>query len=294
MLGEKEFTKLQGYIGMNYASKSGENDSVALAVYEHYMPRGQRDSLPSSRTGSIVALADKIDTVCGIIGVGMIPTGSNDPFALRRAANGIVQIISEENFILDLHGLIDHTLKILSDKIEDPGKTREFLYDYFRQRVHWLLKESKIDYDVIDSVMHIDYSDIMDLKHRAQDLQKFKQREDFRKLVIGFKRVSNIIAEAKNLKEPDPALLREEAEQDLYSGYKDLALSVNRNLESKDYQGIMDELVKFGVTIDRFFDEVLVNVEDPELKENRYNLLSVIRSLFLKVADIAKIVIEGN
>ena len=134
----------------------------------------------------------------------------------------------------------------------------------------------------------------MDLKHRAQDLQNFKQREDFRKLVIGFKRVSNIIAESGLLTDADPDLFTEEAEKELHTGYKELTVSIAQKLAGKDYHGIMDELVDFGKVIDRFFDDVLVNVEDLELRNNRYSLLSGIRSLFLKVADIAKIVVEGN
>ncbi len=294
MLGEKEFTKLQGYIGMNYARKSGENEQVAKAIYEHYLPRGQKDSLPESITGAVVALSDKLDTVCGIISVGLIPTGSNDPFALRRAANGIVQIIAEHGFILDLHEMLEETLRILSDNVKDKKATMEFITEYFRQRVYWLLKESRVDYDVIDSVMHIDYSDIVDLKHRALDLQEFKQRADFRKLIIGFKRVSNIISETDNISDVNPDLFKEQAEKDLFTGSQSLGSTIEILLKSKNYHGIMEELVRFGPVIDSFFDHVLVNIDDDKLRQNRYNLLANIRSLFLKIADIAKIVLEGQ
>ena len=140
--------------------------------------------------------------------------------------------------------------------------------------------------------MHIDHSNITDLKQRASDLQKFKQREDFIKLVIGFKRVSNIIAEAKNLGAVNIRLLREKTEKILYEKYLALSDSLEKSLQKKDYEKVMENLVSFSMLIDNFFDDVLVNVPDEELRQNRYNLLGKIRKLFLHVADIAKIVVE--
>ncbi|OQX71620.1 MAG: glycine--tRNA ligase subunit beta [Candidatus Cloacimonas sp. 4484_275] len=294
MLGEKEFTKLQGYIGMKYAELDGEPAEVCQAIYEHYQPRGQNDELPKTLTGSIVAIADKMDTICGIIGVGLIPSGSNDPFALRRAGNGIVQIIDDKKLELDLTALIDETFNILNDKLEKPNNNKTKVYEFFRQRVYWLLKQSQIDYDVIESVMHIDYSDVYDLKRRAADVQKFKQREDFIKLVIGFKRVANIISEITNLNEVEEKLLREDSEKLLYHEFLKLNEIVSEFLPEKNYEKIMEHLVDFGKIIDKFFDDVLVNTENIALRKNRYNLLGKIRELFLKVADLSKIVVEGN
>ena len=294
MLGEKEYTKLQGYIGHQYAIKSGIKENVALAVEEHYLPRSEKDSLPTGIEGSIVAIADKIDTVCGIIGVDMIPTGSKDPFALRRAGNGIVQIIANQNFEINLHKLIDVTFEILEDKLTRINNNKDIVYDFFRQRVNWLLKQRGIDYDVIESVMHIDHSNIPDLVHRAEALKNFLQREDFIKLVLGFKRVSNIIAEAKNLGEIDTKLFCEDTEKLLYERYLVLVEKIKSLLLKKEYEKILEELVIYGATIDKFFDDVLVNIEDMKLRQNRYNLLNKIRKLFLQVADISKIVVEGE
>jgi len=286
MLGEKEFTKLQGYIGMNYALLSGENKEVATAIYEHYQPRGQNDNLPKSVISSIVAIADKIDTVCGIIGVGLVPSGSNDPFALRRAANGIVQIVDAQNMNLNLLELIDFTFEKLADKIEI--KNQKIVNEFFKQRVNWLLKQTNLDYDIIESVMHINFANISDLKKRALDLQKFKQREDFKALVTGFKRVSNIIAKADKLGEIDETLLIETAEKNLYEKF--IKLDLEKYLSVKHYEKAMEVLVDFRVQIDAFFDEVMVNADDEKIKINRYNLLGKIRELFLQIADIAKIV----
>jgi glycyl-tRNA synthetase beta chain len=292
MLGEKEFTKLQGYIGSKYALLNQEPPEVAAAIYQHYQPRGQNDTLPASLTGAIVAIADKIDTVAGIMGIGMLPTGSNDPFALRRAANGIVQIIGEKKLQLDLHQLIEAAYDNLKNKLPKPDNNKQKVYEYFKQRVHWYLQQSNIDYDVIESVMHIDYADIPDLKQRALALQKFKADPNFDKLVIGFKRVSNIISETGELKELNTSLLQEKAEKKLYENYLILKAKVEDYLPKKNYSKILQELVNFRTMIDNFFDEVLVNVEDSKLRQNRYSLLKLIRELFLKVADIALIVVD--
>jgi glycyl-tRNA synthetase beta chain len=293
MIGEKEFTHLQGYMGWKYAEKSGEQEPVPQAIYEHYLPRWQKDQLPATTEGALVAIADKIDSVCGIIGVNLIPTSSKDPFALRRAASGIVQIIENKNYEIDLILLIDQTFEILKNRLEKPDNNKKIVYDFFKQRINWLLQEKNIDYDIIESVMHIDHSNIPDLVHRAAALQNFKQRNDFIKLVIGFKRVSNIIVNAKNLKDIIPDLLIEGSEKELYENYLLLKKKIPMFLKKKDYKNMLEELVIYGSNIDKFFDDVLVNIENKELRENRYNLLNEIKKLFLKVADISKIVVDG-
>ncbi|MCF7792642.1 MAG: glycine--tRNA ligase subunit beta [Candidatus Cloacimonetes bacterium] len=294
MLGEKEFTKLQGYMGKMYAAACGETDAVAEAIYEHYLPRGERDALPSSIAGALVAIADKLDTVCGIIGVDMIPTGSKDPFALRRAANGIVQIIDAFDLEIVLQELIKDTFQILEDKLPKSHNNLDFVLDFFRQRAEWLLKQKDIEYDVIESVMHIDFSVIPDLVKRASALQNFKKRDDFIKLVLGFKRVSNIIAEQEDISEIKEKLLQEESEKVLFAELAELKHKAEKLLSNKKYEEILEELVKFGYFIDKFFDDVLVNVEEDEIRLNRYNLLNEIRQLFLEIADISKIVVESE
>ncbi|MDP8232473.1 MAG: glycine--tRNA ligase subunit beta [Candidatus Zophobacter franzmannii] len=294
MLGEKEFTKLQGYMGMKYALKTGEDPEVAQGIYEHYMPRGQNDSLPESITGAIVAVADKMDTVCGIIGVDLIPTGSNDPFALRRAANGIVQIIEANKWMIDINELIDVAYAQLLSKLSEPNHNLDFVRTFFVQRINWLLQQYKIEYDVIESVLHLENSTISDLKQRALDLQSFKENENFVKLVLGFKRVSNIIASEKKVCKFDESLLADKAEVTLYKQYIILKEEIEKELKLKSYHAIMEHLVKFGVYIDAFFKEVLVNTEDASVKENRYALLQMIRTLFLNVSDLNKIVVDGK
>lgn len=294
MLGEKEFTKLQGYIGQQYALVHAEDPEVADGIYEHYMPRGSNDSLPQSDCGAICAIADKVDTVTGIIGVGLVPTGSQDPFALRRAAGGVVQILNQRSWNLDLMALIDFAYHLLQEKVPVKAEQVEKVKDFFVQRMSWLLKELGISYDVVASVIGTDVSSFPHLIARARALQELKQEDDFIRLVIGFKRVANIIATEKDFAEIRVELFNSKAEQDLHKALGILSSHISEALEQLDYTRALHELVEFGSVIDAFFDKVLVNCEDLELRKNRYALLSAIRNEFIRVADLSLLVVESD
>ena len=294
MLGEKEFTKLQGYIGKHYAIASGEDVEVAEGIYEHYMPRGSADGLPATLCGSVVAVADKMDTVAGIIGIGMMPTGSGDPFALRRAANGIVQIINARAWDLDLFKIADAALNTVAAKHEIQTQAKDNIYSFLDQRVVWLLKQQDISYDVIDSVMHIDKSHINDLEKRARVLNQLKTENDFIKLVIGFKRVANIISATKEFSDFSPQLLSEAAEKEMYTALLSLHEDNDVALSVRDYRKSLLHLIAFGKTIDNFFDAVLVNCDDEAIRKNRHALLREIKREFLRVADLSQIVLESE
>jgi glycyl-tRNA synthetase beta chain len=294
MLGEKEFTKLQGYMGKQYALTNAEDPEVAEGIYEHYMPRGSNDSLPDSDTGAICAIADKVDSVTGIIGVGLMPTGSQDPFALRRAAGGVVQILHQRSWNLDLMALIDFAFGVLNEKVAMQADAVEKVKAFFEQRVSWLLKELGIGYDVVASVIHTDVSHLPHLIARARALQELKQEDDFIRLVIGFKRVANIISAEKTFAALNPALFDTKAEQDLHKALGILSSRISEALEQLDYASALRRLVEFGNIIDDFFDNVLVNCEDSELRQNRYALLKAIRDEFTRVADLSLIVVENE
>lgn len=294
MLGEKEFTKLQGYMGMQYALAHGEDAEIAEGIYEHYMPRGSNDSLPQSEGGAICAIADKLDTVAGIIGVGLLPTGSQDPYALRRAAAGVVQILADRGWNIDLMALIDFALDILQEKVAVKEDSASKVKAFFKQRISWLLGEMGIAYDVVASVMHVDISHLPDLIARAQALQKLKAEEGFIRLVIGFKRVANIIQQEKSFVRLDPTLFEGEAERELHKAMGALNSQISTSLDSGDYPGGLQRLVEFGSIIDTFFDEVLVNCEDHALRQNRYALLATIRDEFTRMADLTLIVVENQ
>jgi len=293
MLGEKEFTKLQGYIGMNYALISNEKPEVAKAIYEHYMPRGQHDDLPSEEIGAILAIADKLDTVCGIIGAGLIPTGSNDPFALRRAANGIVQIIDKYNFDISVSELVLQAFEVLKSKVSETEKSVSLVNDFLKQRIRWLLEEHyHIEYDVMDALDIFAWDKVTEIKNRAIDLQKFKVLDEFKVLVSGFKRVSNILDKNRVEVCVDESLLKEENQVILYKHLDKLKAEVKALFEKMEYSEIMKKIVPMGSDIDGSFDKVLVMCDDVRLKNNRLALMQEIRELFLKVADVSKISYE--
>lgn len=292
MLGEKEFTKLQGYIGKQYALASGENELVAEGIYEHYMPRGSNDALPASITGAIVAVADKTDTVCGIIGVGMAPTGSADPFALRRAANGVVQIMMERDWPLNLPKLIDYAISLVAEDAEMEPGSRETVQTFFLQRVAWLLKQNGLEYDVIDSVTHLPMTTPTDMQRRCTALQAIKSTESFTRLVIGFKRAANIIGNTADLPGVDAGLFTEDAERILHRELTALSEQITRELADNAYDMVLAQLTAFGMHIDTFFDAVLVNCDDAKVRVNRHALLGEVKHQFLRVADIGRIVTD--
>lgn len=294
MLGEKEFTKLQGYIGMHYALKTGVDSNVAKAIYEHYMPRGQNDDLPSDITGAVVSIADKFDTVCGIISVDLIPTGSNDPFALRRAANGVVQIIEKYNFNISVSEILNLCFDNLKSKLDEPCHNYSIVKDFFKQRIKWLLEINSIEFDVIDALSIFDWDNINDIKNRAIDLQSFKKLPEFNLLVSGFKRVSNILEKNKTDIDVNEELFTEENEKALYLKLKEIENEISPLLKDMQYRKIMEIIVPIGQYIDAFFDKVLVMCDDDSQKNNRLALLKRIKDLFLKIADISKISYENQ
>ena len=290
MLGEKEFTKLQGYIGMNYALITGVQPEIAQAIYEHYMPRGQNDDLPSGITGALLAIADKMDTVCGIMGVGLIPTGSQDPFAIRRSANGIVQIIDQHQLNISLSNLISEALSILHQQIADLEINFNLINNYFKQRIKWLLEEHyHIEYDVLNALDIFAWENIIEIRNRALDLQRYKTHEDFKILVSGYKRVANILEKNKRENACSEYLLVETAEKELYAHLHKIKPEVETLVQSMAYTEVMDMIVPLGINIDAFFDQVLVMCDDQNLKINRLALLAEVKELFWTVADISKI-----
>ncbi len=292
MLSEKAFTKLQGYMGHVYALETGENKTTAEAINDHYKPIGEKSELPVTPAGAIVALADKMDTICGIIGVGMLPTGSKDPFALRRAANGVVRIIADRKFDLNLIEFVKNSISALGDKFNT--EHFDFVVKYFKQRIEWYLKSVNYDYDVVDSVLIGDTFNIYEIILKSEVLQNIKGTDEFDSLVSGYKRAANIISKVKVFEKVDRDLFLEEAETLLFSEYQKVEKLVCEQLEQRDYELVIQTLITLNSFIHRFFDEVLVNAEDVKLRNNRYVLLKFIVDLFMNFADITKIVIEGE
>ena len=286
-----EFPDLQGIMGREYARLSGEKQEVADAIYEHYLPRFAGDKLPDSRAGDIVSIADKIDTIIGCFGVGLIPTGSEDPYALRRQTLAIANIILGKSYQISVSDLIDRAMDIAGQKIErGRGEVKNEVIDFFKSRLKNQLVSDGFSYDVVDAVFSARFNDILDAVNKVKALSELKTLEYFSPLAIAFKRAANIIKENK-YGSPDPALLKEDAEKELYDSFNSIKSDVEKLVEEKMYLDAMKKIAEIRGSVDKFFDKVMVMVEDKSLRENRLNLLSNISKLYGGLADFTKIII---
>ena len=292
MLGEKEYTKLQGFIGWQYALSDKENDEVAKAIFEQYLPRYKDDILPETQTGIALSLVDKMDTICGCFSIGLIPSGSSDPLALRRAGNGIIRILDKHNLPISIIKFIEKSLTSFEKISKDEHSAASKLLDFFSQRVKKHLENYKIEYDVIDAVMESGFANISDTILRAKNLQNLKSKDEFRKLIIGFKRVTNILSSSKNVNKLDTKLFEKNEEISLYQKMNNLAPKYQKYVESQNYQKALNMLISLKDDIDDFFDNVMVMVKDEKIRENRMALLRLLNGHFVKIADLSKIVYE--
>lgn len=283
-----EFDTMQGIMGYYLARREGQPEEVAQALYEQYLPRFSGDQLPRSKTGMAVSLADKIDTLVGIFGIGQIPSGTKDPYALRRATLGVLRIIIENELALDLRDLLDHAAEQLGDRIE-AGRVDE-AYDFIKGRYRAMYQEQGIATPVILSVLAIEDAcrKPLDFDRRVKAVAAFQHREEAQALAAANKRVSNILAKLESAppEEIDGALLEQEAEQTLTDLVVDAYERTEPMLERGDYQAVLTLLAGLRGPVDAFFEDVMVMAEDPAVRDNRLALLSFLRDLFLNVADI--------
>ncbi len=283
MLGEKEFTKLQGYMGHQYALATGVDASVALAIEEHYLPKGLGGDLPTTDLGAILAIADKIDTICGIVGIGMLPTGSADPFALRRAATGICRIILDRNLDFDLVALVQKSFALQPDCVD--RKHIDFVVDYLMQRVKYVFSQNEVKDDLLVALLgDLSEMNLAKISKKIAVLQPMLAMEEFLQLVLSCKRIDNILISAKPEGKVAENLLTEEMEVELYNFFQNLKLS-----EIDDFEQKIAKLIDFTSVINRFFDKIMVNAEDEKIKKNRWNLLAAIREEIKGVMDFGKI-----
>ncbi len=296
----KEFPELQGEMGYYYALSSGEPIPIAQGIREHYKPRNAGDSLPDSFIGQIVAIADRIDTLVGIFGLGIIPTGSSDPFALRRAANGIVQIAWDNEFQLNLPKLLRSVTEIYSEKklLTQPSETvLKNLNKWFSQRCETILSDQGIDYDLVNAVIGNDdlaynllvLSDLIGIKQRADFLQKLRTNGTLGTIYEPIVRASRLAVkgdlDSLTLDVSsviNPETLTETAEQELYQAIAALPS------QPSDEQ-LMEGIKAIAPVLAKFFDDVMVMVEDPQVRQNRLNLLGIIRNYSRQLADFSAI-----
>ncbi|WP_145947472.1 glycine--tRNA ligase subunit beta [Paenibacillus sp. Y412MC10] len=287
-----EFPELQGVMGEDYARKAGEREDVAKAVFEHYQPRSASDDVPSSLVGSIVSIADKIDTIVGCFSIGIIPTGSQDPYALRRQSQGIVQILLAKQMPLTLSQLFDIALGVhaeLRSLDRQPDDIRKDLVEFFGLRVKKLLSET-LRYDVVDAVISAGFDDVISVVSRGEALmQAVNSGDDFKTTVESFNRVSNLAAKAGKAEVQEP-LFVEEAESNLFRAWQSITADYHAALSEREGAKALALLADIKEAVTKFFDSVMVMAEDERVRANRLGLLASIDRDLKQFADFNKLV----
>lgn len=286
-----EFTELQGKIGMEYANISGENEIVSLAIYEQYLPRFAGDELPSTTAGSILSIADKLDTIAGLFAIGIKPTGSQDPFALRRSALGIINIIIDKRLNLYLNDLIEFALYIYVDEMGlafNYDRVKKEIRDFFMGRIKNMFADKKVRYDIIEAVLNTDTDNIYDMKIRVDKISQWLEKEDLTEILTAFNRVASLAKEAESNEVTRNLLTEDEIE--LYNAFNKIEDRVIELIDEKEYDKALDLLATLREPIDKFFDNVMVMVDDEEIRANRLGLLKKIYDIMIQVCDLSKIV----
>ncbi len=283
-----EFPEMQGVAGYYYALNDGEPQDVALALNEQYMPRGAGAELPSTLTGAAVAIADKLDTLVGIFGIGMLPTGSKDPYALRRAALGVLRILIEKQLDLDLNEAVNFAVTQFGAKVKAAGlaeQVLEFVFDRLRARY----EDEGIDVATYLSVRALKPGSALDFDQRVQAVQAFRQLPEAAALAAVNKRVSNLLSKAEGAVATtvEPKYFDNANEFSLYSAIQQADQAVQPMAAARQYSESLARLAALREPVDAFFEAVMVNAEDAKVRANRYALLSRLRGLFLGVADIS-------
>lgn len=288
----KEFTSLQGVMGGLYAREEGYPEEIWQALYDHYLPASTDDPIPRGRVGRITALADRVDTLVGIFGLGLVPTGSRDPFGLRRAAQGLVRIALEAELPLDLDLVAVKAARLYGDRLTKSGEEiletlRPFIYD----RVRYILGLAGYAYDEIEAGLAVGADDLPDLKARVDALHRVREEKGFLSLVLSAKRIVNIVQDA-----PEHALeeelLVEAAEKDLHAAFHELRQEVEEAADAGDYERCLRRTADLADVLDRFFVEVLVMDENENLRRNRIALLQAIQRVVERTARLTEVVVD--
>jgi len=283
-----EFPELQGIMGGYYARHEGLRDGVAIAIEDHYKPRFAGDALPRNHTGTVVALADKLETLVGMFGIGQLPTGDRDPFALRRHALGVIRILIEKNLPLSLAELFDAAAVPFGDLIERPT---EALLSFFGDRLAVSLREQGYSAQEVDAVLALRPPRLGDIPRRLAAVRAFAALPEAEALAAANKRVSNILkkAETEVEAEVDASLFQEAAEGALYQALQAVVPKAQAAFEQGDYTGSLQALAVLRAPVDAFFDGVMVNADDAALKANRLGLLATLHAAMNRVADISRL-----
>ena len=284
-----EFTELQGIMGREYAKVSGENETVSEAIFEHYLPRFAGDILPKTNSGIILSLADKLDSISGFFAIGIQPTGSQDPYALRRQALGILNILMDSKIDVSLETLVKLSLDNYSNLEFNKEDVINSIMEFFKERIKNLFRDLGIRYDVIDAVLSSNINDISDMHLRATELNNWLDKDELVEMLTAFNRVSTLAQKSESSK-VDKDLLKEEAEINLYNEFKNTKEKVNNLLKDKKYSEALDSFASLRQSIDNMFDSVMIMDKDESIKNNRLGLLKQIYDTMLSICDLSKIV----
>ena len=288
-----EFPKLQGVMGRHYALISGEDAKVADAIVEHYLPRFAGDKLPGSLEGVCVGIADRIDTITGCFSAGLIPSGSEDPYGLRRQSVGILNMLMEKGLRLSLAELISKACKGYGLKRNDAIKVESDTLDFFRQRLAGMLASEGFRSDIVDAALSVDFDDPLIAREKVKALDALRTSEDYRPLVTALKRAGNILPKQfeGTVKK---SLLKEEAEKALYGAYSEIKDRAVEKAATLDFRGALADIASLRKPVDAFFDTVMVMDKDEEVKNNRLALLAGITRLFSRIADFSRLVLSAE
>jgi len=306
-----EFPQLQGVMGREYALLAGEDPAVAQVIFEHYLPRFAGDELPSSPAGAVVSIADKMDTVIGCFGAGLIPTGTSDPFALRRQTLGIINIILGKGYCLSLRRIIEMGIDLLQGKIERPPKpepkvalwpvtltkgspsvwseVQADVLAFFRGRFVALLVSQGHPVDVVEAVLAVQIDDLVDARVRVEAVARFRGTPEFTPVAVAFKRVANILKGVDHQGQVDTACFEAPEERDLHDEYQAIEKKFSAAIKGGDYEKALTELAKLRLPVDAFFDHCMVMAEDKKVQANRLALLGEIAGLFSQLVDFSRL-----
>lgn len=289
----KEFTSLQGVMGGIYAREEGRPEEIWQAIYDQYMPASTEDRIPRGKAGQVAGLADRFDTLVGIFGLGLIPTGSKDPFGLRRAAQAVVRIALEGGLALDLEAVAAEAVRSYGDRLKrTPEQILDDLRPFLQDRIRFVLERAGYTYDEIEAALAVGTADLPDLRARVDALHRVRESADFLSVVLAAKRIANITKDVPAGRSPDEAHFAEPAEKELWSAFQGLRSEVEEAAAAHDYERCLRRIAELAPVLDKFFVDVLVMAEDPAVRQNRLALLQEIGRTVNRTARITEVVVD--